>query len=609
MLWNYWHLEEALSSGANPWHSNAVVAPTGINLVQHNLVPWPGLLAYGFRLLGSTLVESYNLTLWVGLWLNAMSMYVLAYVLRREWFPALMAGVLFAFAPFFAGRMLGHMGLVHAYPLALLHLCLTRLRSTRSAGWALSVGICVAWSAYCHSYYGVYGAFLVIALFAHDSLRIRPTLQRRSTDRRRLFRVLLATGLLGLAVAIAIAISGTDEVWLLGQRISLRNTKNAMFLWWLSWLAALSLRYRFSVRMEKKPEGLLYRLPAMSWCFLLLPGLILLPLIANVVRLIVAGEFAAQSAPINGGLGGAYPVAVFFPNPYHALWGEPFSRWFSSWYLFEMGSIGLTWTALATVLAKRSYRPAGWWKFSFLPGLLLSLGPLLKFIPGFEHGPALPFYVLRYIPIVSGARVPSRWIAPALVAWCVLFTLALCGIRSWRWRVVLMATLIMECWVAPLRTMSEARIPEIFDRIAEDREPGSVLYLPFGISDARKTWGELFPGEWMYYQVSHRRPIVGGYLGRIPDRDFRTYQNTPLLRSLGELQSEGEADASLSPQGVLADLRELGVRWVLLDTARGSAELRDAMRETLGPSALEEDRWIGWRLPSPPSDSDARASP
>ncbi len=111
----------ALAHGHNPFFSNYLDYPSGVNLAQNTLMPLLGLLMAPVTLAFGP-VSSLTLLLWLGITSSATA----AFFVFRRWAPwtpaAFIGGLLYGFSPYIAGQALGHLDLsfVPIPPLILL---------------------------------------------------------------------------------------------------------------------------------------------------------------------------------------------------------------------------------------------------------------------------------------------------------------------------------------------------------------------------------------------------------------------------------------------------------------------------------------------------------
>ena len=146
--WNNWWLGRALSEGLD-WHFTPYLFyPQGTSLVTHSNSFLNSLLALALRPLTGP-VGAYNLTVLFGLWVGAVGMYWLVYDRTRRPAAALLAGSVFAFAPYHLTEALAHMNLasIHWWPFFALFLqrALRRRRLLDAALAGLFAGLTL-WS-------------------------------------------------------------------------------------------------------------------------------------------------------------------------------------------------------------------------------------------------------------------------------------------------------------------------------------------------------------------------------------------------------------------------------------------------------------------------------
>ncbi|MGH8187624.1 MAG: hypothetical protein ACREUC_13775, partial [Steroidobacteraceae bacterium] len=100
------------------------------------------------------------------------------------------------------------------------------------------------------------------------------------------------------------------------------------------------------------------------------------------------------------------------------------------------------------------------------------------------------------------------------------------------------------------------------DEALARREPGMVLELPFGYRDGFGMRGR-FDEVALLGQTVHRKPIVGGFLARVPPAVDDLYQHNVTIDSFRRI-SAGQNAAGPSCEHALADLRAAGVRYVIV---------------------------------------------
>ncbi|MGH9080177.1 MAG: Ig-like domain-containing protein [Acidimicrobiales bacterium] len=110
-LWFLDWVPHALTHGLNPFFSNAIFVPTGVNLAQNTESPLLGLITAPFALAFSPVLVS-NVLMVLAMPVSASAAFV---VLRRwhVWLPAAaLGGLVYGFSPYMVGQSLAHVVLV-----------------------------------------------------------------------------------------------------------------------------------------------------------------------------------------------------------------------------------------------------------------------------------------------------------------------------------------------------------------------------------------------------------------------------------------------------------------------------------------------------------------
>ena len=106
-VWYLGWVPHALTHGLNPLFSNAMFAPTGVNLAQNTEAPLLGLIAAPITWAFGPLVST-NLLLVLGMPISATA----AFVVLRKWEvwgpPAALGGLIYGFSPYMVGQGFAH---------------------------------------------------------------------------------------------------------------------------------------------------------------------------------------------------------------------------------------------------------------------------------------------------------------------------------------------------------------------------------------------------------------------------------------------------------------------------------------------------------------------
>jgi hypothetical protein len=214
-----------------------------------------------------------------------------------------------------------------------------------------------------------------------------------------------------------------------------------------------------------------------------------------------------------------------------------------------LGWAGLLLAAVGSLAFRRRLRP---WIAAFVTFVVLSLGPLLQVngrlvfdFDGLETSFPLPFILLHYLPVVKANRAPNRFSVVVMLALAVLAGYgaywllrrlrrpALRSVAS-----VLMALVLFEHLAVPL-PLTDARIPAIYQAVAEESGDFAILQLPMGW---RNSYGVLGAENTrtQYYQTYHHKRLLSGNISRNPAFKFQYFERQPILESLIRIETYGE---------------------------------------------------------------------
>jgi hypothetical protein len=228
----------------------------------------------------------------------------------------------------------------------------------------------------------------------------------------------------------------------------------------------------------------------------------------------------------------------------------------------------------------------------------LSLGPFIRVAGYSTHIPG-PWALLRYVPVIGAARMPTRLSILVMMGLSMLLAMCVKHLRSSpttrRWPAIMTALLICELVPAP-RVLYSARVPDVYRLIAADPRPMRVLTLPFGLRDGISSRGNQ-SAEYQYYQTVHQKPIFGGYISRLPTGQVDRYERLPILRALMDLSEGVVLDDETRRRVIdLAHRRaeRLNVGWVVIDTARASDDLIAFAQAAFDLESVASDQ--NWQL-------------
>ncbi|HET7695974.1 MAG TPA: hypothetical protein VFK57_09730 [Vicinamibacterales bacterium] len=614
-LWNLWIFRHELVRHARlPFSTDHVFAYTGgTDFALHNYTPVAGLL--GFPLVGPLgVVGAYNVVMIAFVALSGAAAFLLARQVGLSRAAAGLCGAVFAASPFITARETAHLSLVIAAPLPLFLWALLRTLDTRRYRDAVLIGTVVAIATYSDAYYGIYcvvmGTFIVGWRFTAWS---RGAATRASIAAVRVLDVLTA---LVAALIVWRAVNGPTDLVTGGMTIKLQTVYTPMLA--LSCLLVLRAwqTWRPRVRIDD-PARALPRLTALGAVAAGVCLVLLSPLLVGIVVRAMTDRLPAVEVFWRSSPRGVDLLAYFVPNPNQAWFGG----WTRPWFLPPrtdafpefVASFPLAALAAIAVAAWRGLLPRMWMAFT-AAFVLLSLGPFVH-VAGLNTYLPTPWALLRYVPVFSLARSPSRFAVVAALGLSLLFAFAVQELwrrrtaRAPLWIVALAVALAVELLPAP-RPLHAAVVPHVYELIATTArhpdEAARLLELPAGLRDGTSSLGNYNPAS-PFFQTRHRRPVIGGYLSRVSKWRKRRNASDPMMGALTTL-SEGRplsAEAAAAARDWRETfLRRSCVRYVILDAGRAPGGLREMAVDLLDLASVHRDGTYELFTPKDPPSCD-----
>jgi hypothetical protein len=606
-VWNVWIFRHELLSHAHlPFSSDHLFAYSGgADFSLHNYTPIAGAL--GAPLIGAIgIVGAFNVVLLTFITLAGLGVFVLARRLGLGTAAAWCAGALFMASPVLTAKGTAHFSLVIAASLPLFLWALLRALDMGRVRDAVLVGVVVAAAYYSDAYYAVYcaimGVFMVTWRFSRVEWRGKvaawPQLALALN-----FVIVLVGALIAWRV-----LSGTTGIAIGPIQIGLQTLYTPFLIFLLAVALRAWLAWRLILRLDDpgaRPAVLLrLGLVSIGACLVLL-----LPELVGIALRFVNGRLPGTEIYWRSSPRGVDTLAYVVPNPNHPWFGDLTRQWFlpDQPYGFPefVGSFSIVAFAVIATGAWLRLLPRFWVAFTGF-FVWLSLGPFIH-IAGINTYVIGPWALLRYVPVIGMARSPSRFAVVAVLGMSLLVAFALQGLRhryaAPRWAGALLAVMLaIELLPAP-RPLYSAAVPDVYRLIATtDDESGRLLELPTGIRDGTSSLGN-FSASSAYFQTSHRRPLIGGYLSRLSRWRKAENERAPMLWALFAL-SEGR---DLSPDrkdearhSRVAFLRRTCVRFVVVNKQRASNDLQAFAVDALGLTRVHEDEAYVLFIPADP---------
>jgi hypothetical protein len=525
-IWILWHTKEALLGRQPFFTADLLYYPHGISTLVDGVGPVSGLLALPFWYLPSSIssnsaVAAYNGATWLGFALSGVCMFALArFGVKMDRAIAFFAGLLFMMWPSHAISLYGHLekAFVGLLPLTVLA-AIFAYDPARSRAWLIAPGLMLL-ATLLHNANQFTFALLAIVLIGVAGFITR-LMARQMPQPHRAWR----------PYATRVIVAGVLAILITGPLV----------------LALARVTRDPNMDVKLGAQARFYS--------------------PDLLHLIVPS--------IHQAIGGR----VVYPE-YHVAISDLTRR-----SIFESLTARKNWygsgieTAVnipiaAIVLMFFAYRArAGVWLWLMLGAVfaILALGPVLL-VAGRKTIP-MPFSLLAMLPGFDVMRTPGRFMMMASVGFSIAAALGLASLIAPahaqalahapnRRRAILIgafATLIVlaECWPRFWLQHVPPPVPAFYTQIARAGDGShaasasaddhfAVLDLPAG------RWSADNGSAYMYYQLTHRRPIAWGYLSR----QFVKY---PIDGVMGILDQANAPDAV----GTRQRLAQLGYRYVV----------------------------------------------
>ena len=606
-VWNLWVFRhEIVAHHHLPFATIEILSLAApVPLALHNYTAIADLLAFPFLPWLGT-VRTFNILVIGSGVLSAFAMFLFARRATGHTGAAWLAGLLFGFSPYMSARTSEHFSLVQTAPIVLFALLFDRLRNAPTIGVAAATGATVSIAYLCDPYYAVYCVLIAAFTIAYSAVIVRDDVAPARPTRRVRFALGAVIAVLAGLVA-AIAVGGGGQFSILNIRVSMTQLYTPVLLLTTS----VALRVWIAVR------------PRLGWAFpVRVPPLRMVMVSAIACAAVLAPVLLPMAAPTGerqwispkvfwrSSAAGLDLFTLITPNPLHPWFGRYFDGWLARLPHTAIENIAsIPWTVVGIIAVaawlRRSFAPRYWVVFTLFFASL-ALGPFVHAAGQNLYVPT-PWAFLRYLPVIGAARMPTRMIAVVMFGVALLLAFAIRELSARVRRPALLtaalsALLLLELLPSPRPTYS-AEVPEIYKIVAADPRPVALLSLPFGLRDGMSSYGNASPTR-QFFQTVHGKPIVGGYISRLPSSGIAYYTQRQVTAALIDL-SEGR---SLTPERRLAVvlrahavLPDLNIGYVVINRSAASAELIRFAQDAfdLEPVASEGPRTL-FRTPLAP---------
>jgi hypothetical protein len=595
-VWNLWWMRYVLHhQGQSFFFTPLLFHPFGADLTLHTHTALPAIVA---AVAGpSSVIASQNLLIVLHVFLNFACSYALAYRTTRRVTAAIAGSAIFGTSCFVSAHLPGHFNLIAAWTVPLVCLLADVARERRFVIPAMAAGLALGATAYTDYYLFVFAAGVLLVCWIVRSVQVLPRQRAKSNVPRRLLAGLAVLGAIDLLVIVFVLFWPVDRIDVGPIRISVRSISNPVTALWILGMFALgvALWQRIDSRW-RRADSMDIRV---AIALVGTTTVLLLPLLVHATRMWIEGRYVSQTYFWRSAPAGVDLATLVLGSPYHALWGEAVSRLYTAWHIDVVERCG--WIpisalilAAAAVAGRFGDAVVRQWSVAGAVFMTWALGPWLTMF-GHQTPLILPATLVRFLPIVANARIPGRAMVVAYLALAMLSSLGLARLierPSLRRRAAgcLAALLAIECIPArpPLDTPD---MPSQYAMLRTRDRRGALCELPLGLRDGFGETGS-FDASVLLHQTLHERPIIGGFLARLPTSVARDYGAMPVIGSLLRLSAGGrlsDEHGVLAPREAASALTAAGIAFVVLDTRRASPELIQYVQSAIALRNIGEE--------------------
>lgn len=521
----------------NPFISNSMFYPFTVNISLNDpatalVIPFIFLRPF------FTTHQSLILIVLVSFFLNSFFMYLLLRKLKINQSASALIGLVFGFTPFLSHRVIGHYTYIPIYFFPIAFIIVKKFFEENSNKNKLLLSMA----------FGLFFAFILLSNFYYFFMIV-----------------------LGLLILIG--------YFIFQER---KKTLKTIFS---------SFRY--------------LAISIVTFCFLLIPWFVFI--------------YKLQMKKISTnvpGFGGAITLSAdvlsfFTPSEYNPIYKKMFSFlslripyftkyndfFLNSWERFVYPGIIILGLYFLIVLLKIFKKiPLILWNkikgyfYVSLVFAILTLGPFLKIfnrwsinLDGVEVVFPLPFLLLRYVPGLSTLRAPSRFIPAFVFLACIVVAYLIDyltkKIKGKKFVLIMIMLFFIffvdQFYVIPTELNQE--IPINIYNTLKGKPYATVLEIPFTVRDGFRYIGFVHAIQPMAGQLIHKKPIIGGYMARVPGEVFDYYKRLKLIGYLAKTIDKGNymplkekpSEINLFPypypiNTAINEIKSLNIKYVIL---------------------------------------------
>jgi hypothetical protein len=594
-VWNTWWMRQALAAGRSPLWTPILFAPWGTSLALNTHAAAPSLAGAALlRLFGSAIAAT-NAIVAVNLLLNFLVSYALAFRLTRSRAAAAVGAIVFGCSPYIGSHLQGHFNLLAAWVLPLSMLVTPQVLERRSRGRIVAAGLTWGTLVYVDYYYAVFAVVMVLALLAVRAVDARVVTALSSRWPRLLLVIITALLIVDTVLVIGIAVTGGTAIRGGGSAISIRGIDNPIAAGGLLVALAAAILIGRRIRMSFAREIAIADLRQLA-APLAIACVLSAPVLLAIVTLWMNGDYVSQRYFWRSAPPGIDLATLLLGNPtgllaqpvtgraYNALGIDNIEQ--SGW----LGPAVIILSAIA-LLARSTRRESRLWLVIGVLFATWAIGPYIV-AAGTRVWVLLPATIVRFVPLVSNARIPSRAMIVVSLSAAMLAALAWRHLQERDRRVLTscLAVLLALDYLPARPPFFRMDRPGVYDALAAQAADGIVCELPIGLRDGFGEIGHL-DTRVLAYQTRHAHPLTGGFVARLSPRLVAAHQADPVLGPLLRLSAGAPMDAEPPQDRETARTRLLGhgIRYLIVNEQTAPPDLIRWVRANLPLRTIAED--------------------
>jgi hypothetical protein len=594
-VWNTWWMRQALAAGTSPLWTAMLFAPWGTSLALNTHAAAPSLAGAVLLPVFGSAIAATNAIVAVNLLLNLLASYALGFRLTHSRAAAAVGAIVFGCSPYLGAHLQGHFNLLAAWVLPLSILVTLQVLERGSRANTLAAGLTWGTLVYVEYYYAVFAALMVLALLATRAADARVVPPAPSRWPRRLLVIITALLALDAVLLVVIAVTGGTAIRAGGSAISIRGIDNPIaaggLLVALAAAILIGRRTRTSFARSIAVADLRQLAAPLAIAFVLSA-----PVLLAIGALWMNGDYVSQRYLWRSAPAGIDLATLLLGNPTGLFTQTVTQRAYSALGIDNIEQSG--WLGPAVIilcgialLTRSTRRESRLWLVIGVLFATWAIGPYIV-AAGTRVWVLLPATLVRFVPLVSNARIPSRAMIVVSLSAAMLAAIAWRHLQERDRRVLAscLALLLALDYLPARPPFFSIDRPAVYDALAAQAVDGILCELPIGLRDGFGEIGSL-DTRVLAYQTRHAHPLTGGFVARLSPRLLTAHQADPVLGPLLRLSAGAPMTAEPPQDRQTAGSRLFGhgIRYVIVNEQTAPPDLIRWVRANLPLRVIAAD--------------------